>query len=363
MSPVDICQDFVSPRLMATGTDIKWYTDPGLTNQVATGPDYQPGPTELDVSTVGSTSFYVTQDIGCGESDAATVVVNVFDRNDPICATLCPTVDFTVAVTDLICAGSNTGIIRLENIVGYSTSSQLLDVLIDGNLVAQTDQAQFEITDLAGGTYTVTVQQTGVCNNSFDQTVTVAEPPTSILATVRDVAISLPDLATGEFTVAIEAASGVPPYEVSIELTTPTFPPQSVFIDFTNAVLNPATGDFEITFSDLFAGIYTISVRDDTGCSLTLTQEVEFDDTIFVPNIFTPNDDDVNETFTIRNLPTDGNIVLIVSNRWGKVVYETQNYQNDWDGGDNSDGTYFYRIKINDVVYNGWVEIRRGEVP
>ena len=105
-----------------------------------------------------------------------------------------------------------------------------------------------------------------------------------------------------------------------------------------------------------------IIVRDDTGCSITLTQVVGFDDTVFVPNIFTPNDDGVNETFTIRNLPSSG-IILIVSNRWGKVVYETQNYQNDWDGGDNSDGTYFYRIKVNEVVYNGWVEIRRGDVP
>ena len=67
-SPVDICQDFVSPRLMATGTNISWYTDPGLTNLVATGPEYQPGPAELDVSTVGSTSFYATQEVGCGES-------------------------------------------------------------------------------------------------------------------------------------------------------------------------------------------------------------------------------------------------------------------------------------------------------
>ena len=101
----------------------------------------------------------------------------------------------------------------------------------------------------------------------------------------------------------------------------PTFPPQSVFIDFTDAVVNPSTGDYEITFPDLFAGTYTITVRDDTGCTLQLTQEVDYDETIFVPNIFTPNDDDVNETFTIRNLPTDGNIILIVSNRWGKVVF------------------------------------------
>ncbi len=363
MSPVTICQDFVSPRLMATGTSISWYTDAGLTNLVATGPEYQPGAGELDVTAVGSTTFYVTQDVGCGESNAAQVVVNVLDRNDPICNTLCPTVDFTASVTDAVCGGTNTGSIILDNITGASASSPLLEVLVDGNSVGQTDQAQFTIPDMAAGTYTVTLQQTGVCLNSFDQTVTISEPATAITASVTDLSISLPDLPTGEFTVTIDGASGTPPYQVSIDLTVPAFPPQSIFVDFTNAILNPATGDYDITFSDLFAGTYEITVRDNIGCTIVLTQELGYDDSIFIPNIFTPNDDDVNEAFTIRNLPTDGNIVLVVSNRWGKVVYETQDYQNNWDGGDNSDGTYFYRIKINDVVYNGWVEIRRGDVP
>ena len=363
MSPVTICQDFISPRLTATGTNISWYTDAGLTNLVATGPEYQPGPAELDVSTVGSTTFYATQDVGCGESAAALVVVNVLDSSDPICATLCPTVDFMASGTDLICAGSNTGIIQLDNITGFSSSSPVLDVLLDGTMIGQTDQSQFTIPDLAAGTYTITLQQTGVCLNSFDQTLTLSEPATSINASVTEVSISLPDLPTGEFTVVIEGASGTPPFEVSIDLTAPAFPPQSVFVDFTEATQDPVTGDYEIRFPDLYAGVYEIIVRDATGCTVTLTQEVGYDETIFVPNIFTPNDDGINETFTIRNLPTDESIAMVISNRWGRVVFETQDYQNNWDGGDNSDGTYFYRIKINDVIYNGWVEIRRGDVP
>jgi gliding motility-associated-like protein len=363
VSPVTICQDFVSPRLTASGTSINWYTDAALTNLVASGPEYQPGPAELDVTAVGSTTFYATQDIGCGESSAASVVVNVLDRNDPLCNTLCPTVDFTASVTDVICAGSDTGIIQLDNITGTTSSSPMLDVLLDGSLVGQTDQNQFTITDLATGTYTVTVQQTGVCLNSFDQTVTIAAPASSISASVRDVSISLPDLPTGEFTVNITGTSGTAPYQVSIELITPAFPPQSIFVDFMPAVEDPVSGDYQIIFTDLYAGVYEIIVRDTAGCSITINQEVGYDDSIFVPNIFTPNDDGVNETFTIRNLPTDGNIAMVISNRWGKVVFETPDYQNNWDGGDNSDGTYFYRIKINEVIYNGWVEIRRGDVP
>jgi len=363
VSPVDICQDFISPRLSATGTNINWYTDAALTNLVATGAEYQPGPAELDVTTVGSTTFFVTQNLGCVESAAAMVVVNVLDRNDPICSTLCPTVDFTASAIDVICAGTNTGSINLTNISGFSGSSATLEVYLDGTLIGDTDQTQFTISDLTAGDYTVTVQQTGICTNSFDQMVTISEPSSSISAVINDVTISLPDLPTGSFTVDIEGSSGIAPYQVQIELTDPAFPPQSIFIDFTDATLDPVTGDYQLVFRDLYAGEYEITVRDDQGCTLVISQEVGYDDSIFVPNIFTPNDDGVNETFSIRNLPQNDGIILIVSNRWGKIVYENQNYQNDWNGGDNSDGTYFYRLKINEIVYTGWVEIRRGDVP
>ncbi|MGI9545547.1 MAG: gliding motility-associated C-terminal domain-containing protein, partial [Cyclobacteriaceae bacterium] len=361
-SPVDICQDFIAPRLGATGMNLSWYTDPALTNLVATGPEYQPGPGELDVTSIGVTTFYVTQDVGCGESNATPVVVNVFDRNDGICSTLCPTVDFTSTVTDIICRGDNTGVIQLENIIGAGGSSPLLDVLLDGNLIGQTDQAQFTIPDLPAADYQVTVQQTGVCTNLFTDTITVSEPASFIQPSVIDAVISLPDRATGELTVEIEASSGTPPYQVSIDLVAPAFPPQSAFIDFTDATFNSSTNNYEVTFTSLFAGTYEITVRDANGCTAVITQVVGFDDTIFIPNIFTPNDDQSNETFYIRNLPASGT-ALIITNRWGKTVYEATDYQNNWDGEDHSDGTYYYRLIIGDQSFKGWVEIWRGNTP
>ncbi|MDH3708637.1 MAG: gliding motility-associated C-terminal domain-containing protein [Cyclobacteriaceae bacterium] len=360
-SPVDICQDFLAPRLMATGIDLKWYTDPGLSNLVANGPEYQPGPGELDVTVVGSTTFYVTQDVGCGESTATQVVVNVFDRNDAICSTLCPTVDFTAVVTDVVCFGDNTGIIDLTNIVGSGGSSPLLDILVNGNMVTQTDQSQFSITGLAAGDYDITVQQTGVCTNFLTTTITVGQPAQPLQVSVIDAVMSLPDQPTGLFTVIVQGGSGTPPIEVSINLTVPAFPPQSHFVDFLPAVLNPSTGNYEITFQDLYAGTYEITTRDGQGCVTVVTQLIEFDPTIFIPNIFTPNGDNVNETFFIRNLPSDA--TLVISNRWGKIVYEASNYQNDWDGEDHSDGTYFYRLVAEGTVYKGWVEIWRGNSP
>ncbi|MCB0814345.1 MAG: gliding motility-associated C-terminal domain-containing protein, partial [Flavobacteriales bacterium] len=34
-------------------------------------------------------------------------------------------------------------------------------------------------------------------------------------------------------------------------------------------------------------------------------------------------------------------------NRWGEVVYEIQNYRNQWDGRDVPDGTYYYELLVD----------------
>jgi gliding motility-associated-like protein len=63
------------------------------------------------------------------------------------------------------------------------------------------------------------------------------------------------------------------------------------------------------------------------------------------PNVITPNSDGINDLFTIENLPE--NTEAIILNRWGNVVFSSTNYQNNWDGKDNSgralvDGVYTY---------------------
>ena len=48
-------------------------------------------------------------------------------------------------------------------------------------------------------------------------------------------------------------------------------------------------------------------------------------------------------------------------NRWGRIVYHDHDYQNDWDGGGLSDGTYYYILKCKglkeEVQYQGIVMI------
>jgi len=63
--------------------------------------------------------------------------------------------------------------------------------------------------------------------------------------------------------------------------------------------------------------------------------------TIIVPNVFTPNGDNMNDYFVIRNLNLYDHRKVIIYNRWGTIVYQSEQYNNDWDGKNVPDGVYF----------------------
>jgi hypothetical protein len=69
-SPVNYCQNAAAAQLTATGTGLLWYT----TATGGTGTAAAPTPS---TTTIGSTSYYVSQTQSCGESPRAVIVVNV----------------------------------------------------------------------------------------------------------------------------------------------------------------------------------------------------------------------------------------------------------------------------------------------
>jgi gliding motility-associated-like protein len=75
--------------------------------------------------------------------------------------------------------------------------------------------------------------------------------------------------------------------------------------------------------------------------------------TITIPNVFSPNGDGVNDFFRIRNLELYDFRPLVIYNRWGAIVYQSDRYNNDWDGKGVPDGVYYGVVSIilnNEIV-------------
>ena len=85
-------------------------------------------------------------------------------------------------------------------------------------------------------------------------------------------------------------------------------------------------------------------------CSDTAYSVIVIQDgfTLEIPNVFTPNGDNINDYFTITSTGVK-NIELQIFNRWGQLMYSFTGAKAAWDGITNSgekatDGTYFYFV-------------------
>ncbi len=86
--------------------------------------------------------------------------------------------------------------------------------------------------------------------------------------------------------------------------------------------------------------------------SVSNTTCVEYIPEIMTYNVITPNGDDKNDFFIVKNIEHYPNSVLTILNRYGKTMYEAAGYKNDWDGKINGKriptGTYYYVLKLNE---------------
>jgi gliding motility-associated-like protein len=206
------------------------------------------------------------------------------------------------------------------------------NTFVSGNLFT----GSYVISNLPDGNYEVVV-----IDNQDCRTFPVKIRINNTLTAKVKATLSMPDEPTGEIRIT-DIRGGDGPYEVSLNGT-----------DW--ALVKDTSIPYDTTITGQPVGDYIVYLRDANGCVKVYPVEVK-ESTFLIPNVFTPNNDGVNDTFFIRNLPT-GTIVSIV-NRWGKVVFESSNYQNDWNGGEYPDGIYYYTVNIaGKGTYSGWVQI------
>jgi gliding motility-associated-like protein len=97
--------------------------------------------------------------------------------------------------------------------------------------------------------------------------------------------------------------------------------------------------------------VYTLAAIDNTtGCSATSNTTVTVVPfCLDLKNAFTPNNDGINDKWIVANgFACTNQILAAVYNRYGNLVYQNDNYQNNWDGTYKGkavpDGTYYYVV-------------------
>ncbi|ELR72510.1 hypothetical protein C900_01452 [Fulvivirga imtechensis AK7] len=182
--------------------------------------------------------------------------------------------------------------------------------------------------------------------------------PTALYAEAGETTSSLPDRFTGTMKIH-KFSGGQPAYLTRIELDSAAVPGQSYITDYDTVRVN-SNFEYEMVYKDIPAGRYLVEIMDEFGCVIERVARVELNTSVFIPNVFTPNNDGHNDFFFVRNLPEFG-AELVITNRWGTVVYKKKDYQNNWTAEGVPDGIYFYKLDVAGEIYNGWVEILRGQ--
>ena len=112
------------------------------------------------------------------------------------------------------------------------------------------------------------------------------------------------------------------------------------------------------------SGIYfdTISAVDGCDSVIRLELNVGFCDQE-ISNIVTPNDDGYNDTWNILFPDRIQGCEVNIFNRWGQLVFQTNDYNNTWAGTkDNEelpDGVYYYSITCSDKEFTGSINLLR----
>jgi gliding motility-associated-like protein len=142
----------------------------------------------------------------------------------------------------------------------------------------------------------------------------------------------------------------------------------TVFDGSGNFTYDWSNGGTTSDLSGLAGGVYTVNVTDEQGCTVTDSITLKEPEAIKLPNGFTPNGDGFNDSYVIKGIQGYPGNKVNIFNRWGNLVYSTQDYQNNWGGVSNDgnllpDGTYFIVVDLNkegtENVKN-YIDLRRN---
>jgi gliding motility-associated-like protein len=212
----------------------------------------------------------------------------------------------------------------------FGSCDGFIDVQVFGGMppyeIEWNDGEGFELIPLCAGEYAYTI--TDAAGDSEQGTVNLIEPEEIEVTTLNSGCAS-----NGDGFVEFEANGGASPYEFSF---------------------NGTSFSTESRNENLAVGSYNVFVRDANGCEVMVPYEIRScseGECFQASPVITPNGDGRNDRFIIECAP-DRNNQLQIFNRMGQLVFEQDNYLNQWEGTDNisgdivPEGSYIWVLRI-----------------
>lgn len=191
---------------------------------------------------------------------------------------------------------------------------------------------------LCAGNYTLLAGNSAGCEVTESVAIVPGEGPyANFTASSSEMALPENDLIT--FNTSVNATS----YEWTIQGS--NFDYSSAQYDL-NVELPFADGNYEVC----------LIASNQTTCKDTLCRFVNVRDefTIWVPNAFTPDGDEYNNTFDPIISNVDGQAYdFFIFDRWGQLVFESHDLNQGWDGTFNGEftpaGIYVWKIRLKSI--------------
>ena len=128
--------------------------------------------------------------------------------------------------------------------------------------------------------------------------------------------------------------------------------------DPNNVIWNtfPVSTNTTIAVSD--SGVYTVTVNNACGVASDNIHITVID--CKIPNVITPNGDGENDYFYTNIADTYEDVVFTVFNRWGIQVYDSEHYDNTWNGVNKGGGALNAGVYYYVLTYNAGKKIEKG---
>jgi len=163
------------------------------------------------------------------------------------------------------------------------------------------------------------------------------------------------------------------PLGTNIVFETEVFPNNnSIQYSWSNADLLDCNDCPEPSFTALQPAIFAVTVTDEDNCTArdSVLIQINPNREIYIPNVFSPNNDGINDRFGLYGSSALQEIVFLrIFDRWGNLVYEQEGIPSGesslgWDGRFNGSraeqGVYVYLFKV--LYANTETEIFTGDI-